>query len=220
MSRPIRILWPDDMPDERERANVRAMIDEQWGSLFTGVLADRTIERRRALCEKCDTTWWVYEVLPLAERTGSRVTVLSLSTEEQGQCPFCDMPACIAEMQAPAVREVVAAIADTPLVHELAVAADLAQQDGRTTHEQTRHPGDAALIGAELALDLALEHRDIGRIRLDAQRELGHRHRGGGIAATGDAFALTALLGHDDVAVYDASLQEWAIDPSLPMSVD
>ena len=42
---------------------------------------------------------------------------------------------------------------------------------------------------------------------------------GGGIAATGDAFALTALLGHGDVAVYDASLQEWATDPSLPMSV-
>lgn len=42
---------------------------------------------------------------------------------------------------------------------------------------------------------------------------------GGGIAATGDAFALTALLGHADVAVYDASLQEWAADPSLPMSV-
>lgn len=53
-------------------------------------------------------------------------------------------------MQAPTVREVVAAIADTPLVHELAVAADLAQQDGRTTHEQTRHPGDAALIDALL----------------------------------------------------------------------
>jgi thiosulfate/3-mercaptopyruvate sulfurtransferase len=42
---------------------------------------------------------------------------------------------------------------------------------------------------------------------------------GGGIAATGDAFALTALLGHDDVSVYDASLQEWAADPRLPMSL-
>jgi len=41
---------------------------------------------------------------------------------------------------------------------------------------------------------------------------------GGGIAATGDAFALTALLNLDNVAVYDASLQEWATDPSLPMS--
>lgn len=39
---------------------------------------------------------------------------------------------------------------------------------------------------------------------------------GGGIAATGDAFALT-LLGRDDVAVYDASMQEWAKDPAAPM---
>jgi thiosulfate/3-mercaptopyruvate sulfurtransferase len=39
---------------------------------------------------------------------------------------------------------------------------------------------------------------------------------GGGIAASSDAFVLT-LLGKDDVAVYDASLSEWAGDPSLPM---
>lgn len=41
---------------------------------------------------------------------------------------------------------------------------------------------------------------------------------GGGIAATGDAFALTALLGHGSVSVYDNSLQEWANDAALPMS--
>lgn len=40
---------------------------------------------------------------------------------------------------------------------------------------------------------------------------------GGGIAATGDAFALAALLGRSDVAVYDNSMQEWANDPALPM---
>jgi thiosulfate/3-mercaptopyruvate sulfurtransferase len=41
---------------------------------------------------------------------------------------------------------------------------------------------------------------------------------GGGIAATADAFVLT-LLGHGNVAVYDASLSEWGRDPSLPMEV-
>lgn len=41
---------------------------------------------------------------------------------------------------------------------------------------------------------------------------------GGGIAATYDTFAL-ALLGYDDVAVYDASLSEWATDPNAPMEV-
>ncbi len=42
---------------------------------------------------------------------------------------------------------------------------------------------------------------------------------GGGIAACADALALT-LLGEADVAVYDASLEEWAADPSLPMEVE
>lgn len=40
---------------------------------------------------------------------------------------------------------------------------------------------------------------------------------GGGIAATLDAFVLTALLGHKNVSVYDNSMQEWANDASLPM---
>jgi thiosulfate/3-mercaptopyruvate sulfurtransferase len=39
---------------------------------------------------------------------------------------------------------------------------------------------------------------------------------GGGIAASADALALV-MLGHKDVVLYDASLSEWAIDPSLPM---
>jgi thiosulfate/3-mercaptopyruvate sulfurtransferase len=42
---------------------------------------------------------------------------------------------------------------------------------------------------------------------------------GGGIAASSDAFVL-ALLGKRDVALYDASLSEWANDPSLPMERD
>lgn len=40
---------------------------------------------------------------------------------------------------------------------------------------------------------------------------------GGGIAATLDAFVLTAILGHKNVSVYDNSMQEWSNDPSLPM---
>ena len=38
----------------------------------------------------------------------------------------------------------------------------------------------------------------------------------GGIAASNDAFILT-LLGYENVAVYDASMSEWAADPSLSM---
>ena len=39
---------------------------------------------------------------------------------------------------------------------------------------------------------------------------------GGGIAATADLFVLH-LLGYDDLAVYDASMTEWANDSRLPM---
>ena len=39
---------------------------------------------------------------------------------------------------------------------------------------------------------------------------------GGGIAATSDAFTLMRL-GKDAVTIYDASMSEWANDPSLPM---
>jgi thiosulfate/3-mercaptopyruvate sulfurtransferase len=49
---------------------------------------------------------------------------------------------------------------------------------------------------------------------LDAGRVI--TYCGAGIAASSDAFVLT-LLGRPDVAVYDASLSQWAADPSLPM---
>ena len=42
---------------------------------------------------------------------------------------------------------------------------------------------------------------------------------GGGIAATSDAFVLKALLGRDDVTVYDGSLSEWLLDPNRPLEV-
>lgn len=63
--------------------------------------------------------------------------------------------------------------------------------------------------------------------RYKAQNELeklftGDRDRrtitycGGGIAASADAFIMTRL-GYKDVAVYTASLQEWAADPANPL---
>ena len=42
---------------------------------------------------------------------------------------------------------------------------------------------------------------------------------GGGIAASNDALVLS-LLGYEDVAVYDASMSEYASDESLPLVVD
>jgi thiosulfate/3-mercaptopyruvate sulfurtransferase len=57
------------------------------------------------------------------------------------------------------------------------------------------------------------------RKRFEAVGTLGKQaitYCGGGIAASADAFALV-MLGHPDVKLYDASLSEWAIDPTLPM---
>lgn len=42
---------------------------------------------------------------------------------------------------------------------------------------------------------------------------------GGGITAAGLALALT-VCGAGDIAIYDASLNEWAADPALPLVVD
>jgi thiosulfate/3-mercaptopyruvate sulfurtransferase len=66
---------------------------------------------------------------------------------------------------------------------------------------------------AYLAPDV-LRRRFAASGALDAGRVI--TYCGGGIAASSDAFALT-LLGHEHVAVYDASLSEWAADPTLPM---
>jgi len=49
---------------------------------------------------------------------------------------------------------------------------------------------------------------------MDADRVI--TYCGGGIAASAVAFALK-LVGRENVSVYDASLEEWATDPSLPI---
>lgn len=58
------------------------------------------------------------------------------------------------------------------------------------------------------------------RARFEAAGALDKRHVitycGGGIAASTDALALV-MLGHPDVKLYDASMSEWAKDPTLPM---
>ena len=73
-------------------------------------------------------------------------------------------------------------------------------------------PGTHAYLPAE-----TLREKFKASGALDAGRVI--TYCGGGIAASSDAFVLT-LLGKDDVALYDASLSEWATDPSLPMERD
>lgn len=75
----------------------------------------------------------------------------------------------------------------------------------------------ASLFGPDKALkpiaDLRAAFEDVGA---DPNKRI-LVYCGGGIAATLDAFVLTAMLGHKNVSVYDNSMQEWSNDPSLPM---
>ena len=74
----------------------------------------------------------------------------------------------------------------------------------------------ASLIDAETGAFLPASEI---RAKFDAAGAFGKRaitYCGGGIAASTDALALI-MLGHPDVRLYDASMSEWAPDPSLPM---
>ncbi len=98
--------------------------------------------------------------------------------------------------------------------------------DGGRTYGRPGHIPGATNVPAGQLLD-----RDTGRYR--PAEELGPlfeqagadrtqrvvTYCGGGIAASNDAFVL-ALLGYENVAVYDASMSEYAADPALPLVVD
>ena len=76
-----------------------------------------------------------------------------------------------------------------------------------------------SLIDAETKAYLPLEElrEQFASVGADAAGRV-IAYCGGGIAASSDAFVLT-LLGYENVAIYDASLSEWAADESLPMEV-
>lgn len=84
----------------------------------------------------------------------------------------------------------------------------------RPHHREHERPGS----GCRRSRDGRLPplRRPAARVR-DGRRSRAVTYCGGGIAAS--SAALLTLLGHDDVAVYDGSLSEWAADPSLPMAV-
>ena len=97
--------------------------------------------------------------------------------------------------------------------------------DGGRDYGRTGHiPGATNVPSGELtdsetglyrpAEELALLFEQAGADR--TQRVV--TYCGGGIAASNDAFVL-AMLGYENVAVYDASMSEYAADPSLPLEV-
>ena len=88
---------------------------------------------------------------------------------------------------------------------------------------QRGHISTSTCVGFNEILDLEtmayLPVEDL-RQKFDAAGANADKHVitycGTGIAATSDAFAMH-LLGRDNVAVYDGSLEEWSTDPNLPM---
>ena len=120
--------------------------------------------------------------------------------------------------------EMLAAIGDAGACSINALAPDLHSGANPRYGRPGRIPGSVNLPAASLfeAGSFKLKAPDqvaaaFAAIGADkAKRKL--IYCGGGIAATLDAFLLHQL-GHEDIAVYDASMNEWAKDDSLPMEV-
>jgi thiosulfate/3-mercaptopyruvate sulfurtransferase len=119
--------------------------------------------------------------------------------------------------------EVEAAMADPAVCTLNALSRAQYTGEGGVHYGRPGHiPGSASVPFLDLVddKDHTFLPAEALRARLDAAGALNARrvvtYCGAGIAATGVAFAL-ALLGRDDVAVYDGSLGEWLADPARPM---
>lgn len=118
--------------------------------------------------------------------------------------------------------EVKAAIGDAGACTVNALAPDLHRGDNPRYGRPGRVPGSANVPAASLVDGATLAFKPPGEVATafaavgadPSKRVL--LYCGGGIAATLDAFLLHQL-GYRDVAVYDASMSEWAKDEALPI---
>jgi thiosulfate/3-mercaptopyruvate sulfurtransferase len=86
-------------------------------------------------------------------------------------------------------------------------------------YDRPGHIPGASNIPASALLDESGRYRPLDELAAMHDRDRSARvitYCGGGISASSNAFVLTRL-GFTDVAVYTASLQEWAADPSNPL---
>ncbi len=94
---------------------------------------------------------------------------------------------------------------------------------GETTmYDRPGHIPGAVNIPVFTALDETGRYRSLDELATLFEGERDGRainYCGGGIAASSNAFVMTRL-GFTNVAVYDASLQEWTADPDLPLEID
>lgn len=121
-------------------------------------------------------------------------------------------------------EEVRAAIGDPAICTINALAPDLHSGENPRYGRPGRVPGSVNVpVGSVTEQTLAFRPAEevaaaFAAVGADRSKRI-VLYCGGGIAATLDAFLLHQL-GHADLAVYDASMSEWAKDPSLPIERD
>lgn len=170
---------------------------------------------------------WVAEKRPLASgvgagestRAGAAADAVPAASAARPRGRFTARPdaTLIADWQ-----EVRAALDDQNVRLVNALGAD--EHAGKVTRvaRAGRIPGSVNVPASSLVDPVTNTYRSADELRAIFERAglLGPNrviaYCGGGIAACGDAFALT-LLGAKDVAVYDGSLVEWSARPELPM---
>lgn len=152
---------------------------------------------------------WVAEDRPVSRQAPPR---------RRGRFPIAFRPELVASRE-----HVVEALdrPDTLLINALSPA----EFEGSTSRfpRAGRIPGSVnvycqSLVDPETHCYLPPERlREAFGAAADAARAI--TYCGAGIAASSDALAL-AVIGRDDVAVYDGSLSEWTADPELPLESD
>jgi thiosulfate/3-mercaptopyruvate sulfurtransferase len=120
--------------------------------------------------------------------------------------------------------DVEAAVAEGGTCLVNALSPEAFRGEGVTSYSRPgRIPGSVSVPARSLLDPVSAVFRPLAELRqelaacLDPARPV-VLYCGGGISATVDAFAL-ALLGRDDVRLYDGSLSEWSADPDLPLDL-
>jgi thiosulfate/3-mercaptopyruvate sulfurtransferase len=118
-------------------------------------------------------------------------------------------------------EEVRAAVGDAEVQLVDALPAGHFRGETQMYHRPGHIPGACNVCAVDL-IDEAGRYRplaDLSELHRGDPAARTITYCGGGIAASSNAFVLTSL-GFSDVAVYAASLQEWAADPTNPLTVD
>lgn len=119
-------------------------------------------------------------------------------------------------------RDVLAAIGRDEICTVNALRPEQHAGTGGVTYGRRGHISGSINVASVHTVDANNVYRSPAELRELFARPLSApkviAYCGGGIAATTTALVLT-MLGHKNVAVYDASLSEWAGDPQLPMEI-